>query len=210
MEANMEKNELLRTAAKEFAEKLQKLSTPRELAIVGSVAGNDPYPNDLDLALILRTLDEIPTIARYARQMSRWYYGWDVFVFSEDLSRQGRICYRRECPGHSVDCAIPGCGVPAHIRVVPTFEYDETLFFTSPIDVLWTTYETSRFLARKKELGIVELKKYPTMNDITIACRLCGKPFVFTGSEQKWYQKQGFDQPKRCPECREEKWRDEG
>lgn len=202
----MEKNELLRNAAKEFAEKIQKLSTPHELAIVGSVAGNDPYPNDLDIALILCNLDEISTIATYARQMSKWYHAWEVMLFDEHLMPQGRICQRKECPGQSIDCAVPGCGKPPHVRQILGFEYEEKTLFSSPIDVLWTTYKTSRFLARKKELGIVESRKYPAMRDITIECMLCGKPFVFTGSEQKWYQKQRFDQPKRCYECREEGW----
>ncbi len=52
MGMNMEKNELLRTAAKEFVEKIQTLSTPRELTMVGSVVDNDPYPKDLDLTQI--------------------------------------------------------------------------------------------------------------------------------------------------------------
>lgn len=204
MEAKMEKNKLLRTAATQFAEKTQKLSTPLELAIVGSVAGNDPYPNDLDIALILRTLDDISTIATYARQIGKWHHAWDIFLFGWNLKLQGEICHRKVCPGQSIDCAVPGCGMPPHVRIRSGFEYKEEIFFHSPFEVLWTTYETSRFLARKKELGIVESRKYLVIEDIMRECILCGKPFVFTASEQKWYQKQGFNQPKRCPECREE------
>lgn len=204
METKMEKNKLLRTAAMEFAEKIQNLSTPLELTIVGSVAGNDPYPNDLDIMLILRNLDDISTIATYARQISKWYHAWDVFLFDEEIEPQGRICHRKTCPSQSIDCAIPGCGKPQHVRMIPEFEYKEELFFTSPLEVLWTSFPTSRFLSRKKELGIVESRKYPVMEDITRECILCGKPFIFTGGEQKWYQKQGFNQPKRCPKCREE------
>ena len=61
------KNQILRTAADEFAKKVSKLSSPLEIAIVGSVSGSDPYPNDLDLALIVDNLDEIVEIAKYAR-----------------------------------------------------------------------------------------------------------------------------------------------
>jgi hypothetical protein len=204
MEMNMEKNELLRTAAKEFAEKIQRLPTPRELAIVGSVAGDDPYPNDLDLALILQTLDEISTIATYARQMSKWCHAWEVFLFDEDIKFLGRICHRKGCPGQSIDCAVPGCGTPHHVRRLPGFEYKEEIFFHSPVEVLWTTYTTSRLLARKKERGIVESRKYLILQDITLECMLCGAPFVFSGGEQKWYQKRGLNQPKRCENCREE------
>jgi len=74
--------------------------------MVGSVDGDDPYSNDLDLALILRNLDEIATIARYARQMSSYHHAWEVFLFDKNLSPLGRICHRRECPGQSVDCSV--------------------------------------------------------------------------------------------------------
>jgi hypothetical protein len=197
----MDKNEVLRVAASEFALKVRKLSSPLEIAIVGSVAGGDPYPDDLDLAIIVSDLDEIATIAKYARQMSRHYHGWEVFLFDYDLSLIGRICHRRECPGRSVECYVSGCGKPPHVRVNPEFEYDEKMFLTSPIDVLRTSFKTSRLLARKDELGIVESRRYPLLEDIRIECTLCGKTYVFTGAEQKWYQKRGLSQPKRCPDC---------
>jgi hypothetical protein len=181
----MNKNETLRVAAEEFAEKAQKLSSALEIAIVGSVAGNDPYPNDLDLAIIVRNLDEIATIARYARQMSSHYHGWEVFLFGEGLTLLGRVCHHRECPGHSIDCSAPRCGQPPHLRIDPEFEYDEKVFLKSPIDVLWTSFSVSRLLARKDELGIVESRRYPVLEDIEIKCILCGKRFVFTGEEQK-------------------------
>jgi hypothetical protein len=196
----MNANESLRAVAEEFAEKAQKLSSALEIAIVGSVAGDDPYPNDLDLVIIVRNLDEIATIAKYARQISR--HDWEVFLFDGGLKPLGRVCHRRECPGQSIDCYIPGCGQPPHLRVDPEFEYDEKVFLKSPVDVLWTSFSTSRLLARKDELGIVESRRYPVLEDIEIEC-ICGKTFVFTGSEQKWYQKRGLSQPKRCPDCRE-------
>ena len=78
------RNEVLRVAANEFALKVRKaLPSPLEIAIVGSVAGGDPYPDDLDLAIIISNLCEIATIAKYARQMSRHYHGWEVFLFDD-------------------------------------------------------------------------------------------------------------------------------
>lgn len=200
----MNKNEILRVAANEFAEKTHKLSSPLEIAIIGSVAGDDPYPNDLDLVIIIRNLEEITTIAKYARQMSRHYHGWEVFLFDENVSLIGRICHRRKCPGQSVDCSVPGCGEPPHLRVHSDFKYQEKIFFNSPIDVLWTSFKTSRLLERKDELGIAESRRYPVLEDIKIKCVLCGKIFLFTASEQKWYKKQGFSPPKRCPDCIEQ------
>ena len=45
-----------------------------EIANVGSVAGNDPYPNDLDPVIIVCNLDEIATIAKYVRQLLNHEY----------------------------------------------------------------------------------------------------------------------------------------
>ena len=197
----MDKNYVLRVAADEFASKVRKLSSPLEIAIVGSVAGGDSHPNDLDLAVVISNTGEIATIAKYARQMSRHYHGWDVFLLDYDLSWIGMICHRRECPGPSVECYVPGCGKPPHVKVHPEFEYDKTTFLTSPIDVLYTASETSRLLARKDELSIVESRSYPVLEDIMIDCVRCGETFVFTGAEQKWYRKRGLSQPKRCSDC---------
>ena len=39
--------------------------------------------------------------------------------------------------------------------------------------------------------------------DKTLVCRDCGKEFVFSASEQEFYQKKGFEnEPVRCPDCR--------
>jgi len=196
------KNESLRDAGKEFAEKARGLQSLLEIAIIGSVAGNDPYPNDIDLAVIVRSLEEIEALAKYARQISRRHNSWDVFLFDEKLIHLGRICHRKECPAQSVDCTVPGCGKPPHLRILPEFEYNERTFLESPIDVLWAASKNSRFAARRDELKITETRKYPVMADIRIECMVCGKEFIFNGGEQKWYKKRGLSQPKRCPDCR--------
>lgn len=38
-----------------------------------------------------------------------------------------------------------------------------------------------------------------------IKCRDCGREFVFTTGEQKFYAERQFDNPVRCPECRKAK-----
>ncbi|MGH7245596.1 MAG: zinc-ribbon domain containing protein [Candidatus Levyibacteriota bacterium] len=39
--------------------------------------------------------------------------------------------------------------------------------------------------------------------DQTLTCKDCGKPFVWTASEQQFYQEKGFQNaPVRCPDCR--------
>jgi len=135
--------------------------------------------------------------------MSRHYHGWEVFLFDENVSPLGRICHRKKCPGQSVDCYVSGCGQTPYLRIHSDFNYQEKIFFNSPIDVLWTSFKMSRLLERKDELGIAESRRYPVLEDIKIKCILCAKVFLFTASEQKWYKKQGFSLPKRCPDCKE-------
>lgn len=39
--------------------------------------------------------------------------------------------------------------------------------------------------------------------DKTLQCKDCGKEFVWTASEQEFYQQKGFQNaPVRCPDCR--------
>lgn len=41
------------------------------------------------------------------------------------------------------------------------------------------------------------------LTDKVISCKDCGKEFVFSVSEQKFYEEKGFtNEPARCPECR--------
>lgn len=39
----------------------------------------------------------------------------------------------------------------------------------------------------------------------SLYCRDCGKEFLFTACEQRFYENKGFHQPKRCKVCREKK-----
>jgi len=42
-----------------------------------------------------------------------------------------------------------------------------------------------------------------SFSDITITCKDCAQPFVFTTSEQEFYQQRGLlNQPGRCQSCR--------
>lgn len=48
------------------------------------------------------------------------------------------------------------------------------------------------------------------MEDIVIKCveKSCGKDFIFPVNEQKYYEKHGFQLPKRCKACREKRKRE--
>lgn len=39
--------------------------------------------------------------------------------------------------------------------------------------------------------------------DRYIVCKDCGRKFLFTANTQKHYDKMGWDNPKRCKDCRE-------
>ena len=39
--------------------------------------------------------------------------------------------------------------------------------------------------------------------DKVMACRDCGKEFVFSSGEQEFYSTRGFSDPTRCPDCRQ-------
>ena len=42
-----------------------------------------------------------------------------------------------------------------------------------------------------------------SFSDITLTCKDCAQPFVFTAGEQDFYQQRGLmNQPGRCPSCR--------
>ena len=40
------------------------------------------------------------------------------------------------------------------------------------------------------------------MADRTLVCNDCQKEYVFTEREQEFYAEKGFEEPKRCPDCR--------
>ena len=45
------------------------------------------------------------------------------------------------------------------------------------------------------------------MKDQMLFCVQCDEPFMFIVKEQNRYSRQGFDPPRRCPECRQHKVR---
>ncbi|APH06303.1 RQC-minor-1 family DNA-binding protein [Bacillus weihaiensis] len=60
---------------------------------------------------------------------------------------------------------------------------------------------------RERENKVQEALKGVTLNDYSLKCFECGERFVFPVAEQRFYRQKGFKLPKRCPECREKKWK---
>lgn len=53
---------------------------------------------------------------------------------------------------------------------------------------------------------VINARKDTAMEDKKIVCRDCGKEFLFTVGEQKFFAEKGFtNDPVRCPECRKAK-----
>ncbi len=46
------------------------------------------------------------------------------------------------------------------------------------------------------------------MPDKSLTCGECGNEFNFSAEEQDFYTERGFQEPKRCKECREKRKRE--
>lgn len=165
------RNELLRIAANDFAKKASKLSSIVELIIFGSIPRNKPDPKDVDLAVIIKNYDDIELLAKYARQINKFYHGWEVFLFSSPMSLEnnlenisetkseynltylGRICQKKECPGFSIECRQNCKANPKikYIKQIPKFLFKNTIFFKSKFEVLYFSGPESIFLLEQKE-----------------------------------------------------------
>lgn len=44
-----------------------------------------------------------------------------------------------------------------------------------------------------------------TYTNINLVCKTCGKEFMYTTTEQKFFEEKGFSAPIRCHECRSAK-----
>jgi hypothetical protein len=188
-------------AAKAFASKVAGLMSVREVALCGSMVTEDPYPQDIDLAIVIESVSDLPLIAWAARQISSTYHGWEVFVFRPDRSYAGRICHRRECPTQSARCDKIDCGRVPHLGNLAGFEFDPMLFLSPPIEILWRRESKSVLIEWKEALG-ARLTEQEHYRPIILTCGDCGKRFIFSVGEQKHFADRGFRQPKRCESCR--------
>ncbi len=57
-------------------------------------------------------------------------------------------------------------------------------------------------------MGFLQLLKKLFSNgadgDKTLRCMQCGKDFIFEAGERRFFQEKGFQEPKRCPRCRQQ------
>ncbi|MFX4263452.1 zinc-ribbon domain containing protein [Pelotomaculum propionicicum] len=191
-------------AAQNFTNKAKNLASVQEVVLCGSMASDDPYPLDIDLAVVLDGLHELSQLARFCRQISSVTHAWEVFVFNTGREYLGRICHKRECPGLRY-CDAPDCGKIPHLHNVRGFRFKPALFLSPQLQILWSRNEESILLSWRRELNLrkSQVKSYEA---IRLICRECGNRFIFEASEQKFFAKRGWQEPKRCESCREKKW----
>gem|GEM_PF-791352 len=204
MNKDMNDNIRFIQAAQRFASKAKNLPTVREVVLCGSMAAGDPYPGDIDLAVVLSNLDDLPQLARFCRQISSATHAWEVFIFNTDRKYLGRICHKRECPARYPYDALD-CGKTPYLRNIRGFRFDKNLFLAPELKLLWNREEESVLLAWRKQLNLKapSLERY---EPVWLKCRECGSRFLFEASEQKYFAKRGWDDPIRRPECREKRW----
>lgn len=199
----MDRISRLRRAAVEFAQRAQDLETVTEVALFGSLAKGDPYPKDIDLAVIVTGLHQIPALAQAARKMSSLFHAWDVFLFDSHLNYVGRLCHRRDCPSTSVDCI--GCGDIPYIQHIRGFKFTPEDFYSSPFETLSNRQSSSQFIRQREQYGITEDRSFEQFEDVVLECIDCGNSFVFSAGQQKFFKQHRLQQPKRCETCRERK-----
>jgi len=199
------RNNALKDAAEGFAQKAATLFEFAEIAICGSVAGNDPDPSDLNLATVVTSHESLESLAKYTRQMNSISHTWDVFLFDSHLVYRGRICHRCECPRWSTDCSDPNCDKTPHLRDEPDFDFDGSQFFESPFEIKYQTTEKRSLLLHKKQLGVTSSRTYTAFKALKVECVEFGRRLAIDGGEQKWFTKRGLNLPKRCSRCRSER-----
>lgn len=199
---NSQRRKRLLLAAQEFAEKVKGIPGVCEVVLCGSMVTEDPYPNDVDLAIVIESLENLPKIAKCARQISSTYHGWEVFVFKPDRSYVGRICHRRDCPTQTARCENADCGQTPFLGNMQGFRFDPKLFLAPPIRLLWMRGPESVLIQWKNMLGLTASLESAKLSPIRLRCSSCGNSFTFSVAERKIFAKRNLRPPRRCERCR--------
>ena len=200
-----------KSAAKEFSKNMGHFDNVVEVAIFASVAGNDEYPSDIDIALFLNSFDNMSELARQKRISNAKLYAFDIFVFDEKRNFYGNLCNRKKCPTKdALKCLRPKCGEIAYIEKREGLEFDPIRWFKTPVNILYHKNTNSILLGWQKEilttLGRLRPLEYPKKESLFIQCRDCGHEFELNPGEQKYFESMNFHYPKRCQPCRDERY----
>ncbi len=195
----------LKKMAEQFVEETSHAGGLEEIAIVREIAMDSEDPYGLELAVVISDFADFHIISRAARRLTNISNHWLVFVFDMQGEFKGEICFRKECPGGSIDCYHPKCGEIPNVMWNPNFIFQKTRMFSKPLKVIFSR-KSSHFLAWQKEvLAELDLKEPVSediMEEITLTCSDCEKEFIWTVESQLLFEEKGWDPPKRCPGCR--------
>ena len=155
-----EKEESIKEEIKSFVEETSKINYVVEISLLGSIRRGKRVGADIDLAVFIKTTDNINSLARvYRKAYGKYHHSLDVFVLREDRTFLGHICYRRGCPVQSIDCIVRGCGAIKYVRWFQDFEFDEKKFLKDRPKVLWLNPK------RKKSISDEWVKETPLTHD---------------------------------------------
>lgn len=201
---------LYKSVATEFTETVKALNSVKEVAIFASVAGNDLFPTDVDVALFVGSFEHTSQIARAKRIAHGKMNGFDLFVFDEQRKFHGNICFRKECPSSSVDCSRPDCGDIPYIEKRDGLIFDPVRWFKTPVEILYQTTPSSILSCWQNEIlksiGRSVPEPYPVKESLFFKCRECGNKFEINPGEQKYFEKMDYEYPKRCQPCRDQEF----
>jgi cupin 2 domain-containing protein len=89
------------------------------------------YPNDIDLALWLSSLDNLGAMRRVLATLVPSVFkktpgicegAMELFVFDSHSSKYlGRVCHSKQCPRNDLECMCEWCGKPPHLKIEHDF-----------------------------------------------------------------------------------------
>jgi hypothetical protein len=195
--------------ATDFVGRVAHLESVLEIAVFASVAGGDPYPSDIDVAIFLNSLETMAPIAKAKRQADALMNGFDLFVFDQDRKFIGNVCQRKECGSGSGTAIRVCCTSTPFIARRDGLNFEPFRWFKTPVEILFHRDKKSILLSWQEAIlqtmGLDSPEPYPIREPIVQKCRECGTRFTIDPGEQKYFEGMGFDFPKRCQSCRDDK-----
>jgi hypothetical protein len=183
------------------------LESVLEIALFASVAGGDPYPSDVDVAIFLSSLKEIGSIAKAKRKADAQMNGFDLFVFDQNRKFIGNVCKRKECGSGEGGISRTCCTSTPFIAKREGLDFEPFRWFKTPVEILYHTGEQSILRSWQEiilqAMGLDEPEPYPIREPLVRKCIECGTRFEIDPGEQKYFESMGFDFPKRCQSCRD-------
>ncbi|MDF1513257.1 MAG: UPF0158 family protein, partial [Anaerolineae bacterium] len=143
-----------------FTQLARNVTGVEKIALIGSLATEKPYPNDVDILVTISEDADLETLASYARRMAghaqSFNSGADVFLADMQGEYLGRTCPWRECTPHKhARCDALHCGRRQYLHDdLNTIRLATTLIARPPVE-LWPDIVTRVPVPRDIELGLI-------------------------------------------------------